>query len=160
MDEIIRENTGNQTPDATAAENAGQSERMFTQDEVNKIVSDRLNREREKIGMQLATQQMENAIEQELNARESRLDCREFLVEKQYPVDLLDLLDTSDVEQFKAAAEKLHALYSAERNRARFVNPDGTPREFPDGKIPRFTQPMNHRSPMSGCDPVREAFKP
>ena len=156
MDEIIRENTGNQTPDAAAAENAGQSERMFTQDEVNKIVSDRLARDREK----RTTQQNETTKEQELNAREARLDCRAFLVEKQYPVDLLDLLDTSDVEKFKAAAEKLHALYSAERNRARFVNPDGTPREFPDGKIPRFTQPMNHRSPMSGCDPVREAFKP
>lgn len=82
--------------------NGGNGGKMFTQDEVNRIVSDRLAREREKPG---------DEREQALKAREARLDCRDYLDSKKYPVALMDILDSSDVEKFKAAADALAAKF-------------------------------------------------
>lgn len=98
--------TENQRDIAAAKANPGangESGKLFTQDEVNRIVSDRLNREREK-----QTQQPEaDEREQALKAREARLDCRDYLDSKSLPAALLDVLDCSDVEKFKAAASLL-----------------------------------------------------
>ena len=80
--------------------NGGTGGKTFTQEEVNKIVSDRLAREREK-------QPKDDEREQALKAREARLDCRDYLDSKKYPAALLDVLDSSDVEKFKAAADAL-----------------------------------------------------
>lgn len=133
----------NQPTNAPAAENADQAGKMFTQDEVNKIVSDRLARDREK----RSAQQQEDAKESALKARESRLDCREYLSEKKYPAELLDVLDTSDVEKFKAAADKIQAMFGLESKAARFADQ----RRFDD-----------NRHPQGGfrIDPIAEAFKP
>ena len=75
--------------------------RMFTQDEVNNIVRDRLYRERERSSAQLEER------ERSLAARESRLECADAL--KQAGVDsrLLDVLDTSDPEKFKSTLDIL-----------------------------------------------------
>lgn len=80
--------------------NGGTGGKTFTQEEVNRIVSDRLAREREK-------QPKDDEREQALKAREARLDCRDYLDSKKYPASLLDVLDSSDVEKFKAAADAL-----------------------------------------------------
>lgn len=80
--------------------NGGTGGKTFTQEEVNRIVSDRLAREREK-------QPKDDEREQALKAREARLDCRDYLDSKKYPASLLDVLDSSDVEKFKAAADTL-----------------------------------------------------
>ena len=82
----IRDST-NSTPE----ENGGSSEKMFTQDDVNRIVSERLAREREK----LTQQPKEDEREQALKARENKLDCRDYLDAKKYPAALLDVLDLS-----------------------------------------------------------------
>ncbi len=66
-------NTQQQTQDPTPGASGG--ERTFTQDEVNRIVSDRLAREREKLTGQAKKDEREKALE----AREARLDCREYL---------------------------------------------------------------------------------
>lgn len=80
--------------------NGGTGGKTFTQEELNRIVSDRLAREREK-------QPKDDEREQALKAREARLDCRDYLDSKKYPAALLDVLDSSDVEKFKAAADAL-----------------------------------------------------
>lgn len=96
-----------QQPDTTHPEDNGAATgKTFTQDEVNRIVSDRLAREREK-----ATQPQEDEREKALKAREARLDCRDYLEGKKYPVELLDVLDGSDVEKFKDTAEKLVKVF-------------------------------------------------
>ena len=77
---------------------SGVGGKLFTQEDVNKIVSERLARERAKGGPS-----PEDDREKALKARESRLDCRDYLDSKKYPAALLDVLDTSDVEKFKAA---------------------------------------------------------
>lgn len=139
-----KQNIDNQPNNAAPAENGDQAGKMFTQDEVNKIVSERLARDREK----RSTQQQEDTKELALKARESKLDCREYLSEKKYPAELLDILDTSDFEKFKAAADKIQSVYGVDDKRARFVNP------------PRFTAPSNGGGASTVNDPIRNAFMP
>lgn len=102
MSEEIK--TNQQPEDITHPEDNGAATgKTFTQDEVNRIVSDRLAREREK-----QTQPpQEDEREKALKARETRLDCRDYLDSKKYPAELLDVLDSSNAERFKAAAESL-----------------------------------------------------
>ena len=77
--------------------------KTFTQEEVNRIVSERLARERAKTEP--------DTKEQELSARENRLKCKEFIIGTGvYPPELLDVLDTNDFDKFK---EQAHRLLSA-----------------------------------------------
>ena len=87
---------GNPTP----GENGG---KLFSQDEVNRIVQTRLAEER-------AKQSNLTEREQALTARESRLTCREYLLEIGASADLLDVLDTSDPGKFKQTLEKLEDI--------------------------------------------------
>ena len=99
-----------QQPNADPAETGENKGKLFTQDEVNRIVSERLNREREK-----AAQTAESAPDDdtarrraELTEAENRIKCKEFMLDnKQYPAELLDLYDTKDFEAFKSHVEKL-----------------------------------------------------
>lgn len=82
-------------------------EKLFTQEQVNEIVKKRLGRQKE-----------ENANIQELEARaaqlterENRLSCREYLLDKGYPVELLEIIDTSDVSKFMEKADKSNQLF-------------------------------------------------
>ncbi|MBO4704120.1 MAG: hypothetical protein J5647_00055 [Spirochaetaceae bacterium] len=92
----------------------GSSEKLFTQDEVNKIVEARLNRYKAKKSEdQVAANERDadlTARAADLTARESRLACREYVITKGYDPDLLDIIGTADVEDFKAKADKLAAL--------------------------------------------------
>ena len=117
MTDTTTQNTDIQQPQQPNADPAATGEnkgKLFTQDEVNRIVSERLNREREKAA-QAAAQAAEPAPDDdtarrraELTEAENRIRCKEFLLDnKQYPAALLDLYDTKDFEAFKANAEKL-----------------------------------------------------
>lgn len=100
IDAIMAENGRDiEAAKAHAGDNGGNGGKMFTQEDVNRIVSERLAREREK--------PVDDEREKNLKAREARLDCRDYLDSKKYPVKLLDLLDHSDVEKFKAAADAM-----------------------------------------------------
>ena len=104
IDTIMQEHTrALEAATANPGASGGIGGKTFTQEEVNRIVSDRLAREREK----LTQQPQDDAHEQALKAREARLDCRDYLDSKKYPAALLDVLDSSDVEKFKTAADAL-----------------------------------------------------
>lgn len=117
--------------------NGGTGGKTFTQEEVNRIVSDRLTREREK-------QPKDDEREQALKAREARLDCRDYLDSKKYPAALLDVLDSSDVEKFKAAADALVGKFPS-------VASQEVPPPYAAG-----TGTSNH----FGSDQIANAFKP
>ena len=87
----------------------GQHEKMFTQEQVNEIVKKRLA----KVKQQEGTEPPEDytAKVAELTAKENRLNCREYLLQKKYPKELLETLDTSDVEKFKEKADMLQEIY-------------------------------------------------
>ena len=109
MSENINTNQNTeQQPETTPTPEAsgGQGEKLFTQEDVNRIVSDRLARERAK-----AEPSPEDAREADLKAREARMTCREYLSDKNYPAELLDILPTGDSEAFKASVDKLAALF-------------------------------------------------
>lgn len=91
-----------QQDNPTPGENGG---KLFSQDEVNRIVQTRLAEER-------AKQDKPTDREQALTARESRLTCREYLLEIGASANLLDVLDTSDPEKFKQNVEKLNSIRS------------------------------------------------
>ena len=87
----------------------GQQEKMFTQEQVNEIVRKRLA----KVKQQEGTEPPEDytAKVAELTAKESHLSCREYVIERRYPKELLETLDTSDVENFKEKADMLQEIY-------------------------------------------------
>ena len=103
MSEKTNQNTEQQPATLTPEAEGGQGgERTFTQEEVNRIVQERLTKERSK-------QESPSDRERELSAREARLTCKEYLLETGAAAVYLDVLDTSDPEKFKENVEKLKA---------------------------------------------------
>ena len=99
------------TPTPEASGDQG-GERLFTQDDVNRIVSERLARERQKTEPAAV-----DVREAELKARESRLDCLDFLegLVKSGKVasgvaGLIDMLDTTDKAKFEKTVSALLEL--------------------------------------------------
>lgn len=136
--EEMNTNTQTQATDATPAENEAEAQgKTFTQEDVNRIVSERLAREKAK------AESIADQRNQELTARENRLTCREFIAEGKHAEALLDVFDTSDAEKFKKSVEKLYAAF---------------PGLQPGQKIPHFSM-ESHRSSDTGSL-FAQAFKP
>lgn len=98
----VNDNTVNTQPEGNG------TEKTFTQDEVNRIVSERLARERAK-----SEPTPDEKRESELNARENKMNCKEYLIDHKYPADLLEVFNTDNAEEFKANTEKLLKLFPA-----------------------------------------------
>lgn len=140
IDAIMAENGRDiEAAKAHAGDKGGSDGRMFTQEDVNRIVSERLARERDKLV---------DDRENELKAREARLDCRDYLDSKKYPAKLLDLLDSSDVEKFKTAADAMVEGFPS------IVKPD-SPMPPPYSAT---TGTAAYGDP--GADAIANAFKP
>ena len=143
MHENTNQNGQQQPTTPTPEASGGQGgERILSQEEVNRIVADRLARERAKAEPSPADER-----EQALKAREAKLDCREYLDAQGYPAALLDVLDSSDTAKFKASVEKLvkafPALIGAQRRTFEGWKPGASSRS------------------SGGCpDPIAAAFKP
>ena len=121
-------NQVNQEQAAPQAE--GQAAKLFTQEELNRIVSDRLERERKKFSQEAEAAKSEQEAayaerEKNLTARESRLNCREYVKGKGYPEELLDALDTSDYEKFKKSADSVCAALGWNKPKYRPEPPKG-----------------------------------
>ena len=119
-------NTEQQPTTPTPEASGGQgNEKLFTQADLDRIIGERLARERAK-----AEPSPEDAHEADLRARETRLSCREYLADCGYSAELLDLLDTSDLERFKASLKKLDSIASlpskTRKPVPRIVAPTGT----------------------------------
>lgn len=75
------------------------AEKLFTQEEVNEIIRKRLAKEKAKEAPAIDVA--------ELTARSNRLDCKEYIIDNGLSMDLLDIIDTSDVAVFKEKAAKI-----------------------------------------------------
>lgn len=148
MDNDNKAQSAAQQPNNAAPAATGESaaaDKTFTQDEVNAIIRDRLARERAK------TDQPDKSKEQEISAREAKLDCREYIDNKGYPKELLNLFDTSNIETFKGSVENLiKAFPSIVGTKAT----GGTGSPCPPGG---FNFPRQ-RQLSKGKDPVSDAF--
>lgn len=114
MEEIITQNTEQQPTTQPADKGDQGSSKMFTQEEVNNIVRDRLARERAKNTPQEPTEEEKRV--QDLNTRESKLACREYVMDQGLPRQLLDVLDTSNYEEFKSKADIVTGLLNANKS--------------------------------------------
>ena len=107
-------NTNEQPTNSTPEDKGGQGgEKMFTQEDVNRIVAERLARERAK-GQPPEPDQRE----QELTQREVALECRDFLERENqirgtnYPAaDLVHLLGARPLPAFKDALREFERIF-------------------------------------------------
>lgn len=106
--------TEEQPTNSTPEEKGGQgSKKMFTQEEVNRIVAERLTRERAK-GQQPAPDQREQELtqkEQELTQKEQLAEGREWLVKHGYPASLAGIVGAKPLPQFKDAVHNVDSVF-------------------------------------------------
>lgn len=117
----------NAETNVTQTENKGETNKTFTQEQVNAIVSDRLARDRQKQSEEMSKK------EQELAQREFRLNSRQKLIDRGYSESLMDALNCSSEEAFDKALDIIDSLIKErtpskvqaelEKNRARFTTP-------------------------------------
>lgn len=138
------ENMNTETTAATPAETKGE-QRTFTQDDVNRIVQDRLAKDRAKASEEMSKK------EQELAQREFRLNSRQKVLDKGYPESLIDALNCSSEEAFDKALTIIDGLI-AERT------PSKEQAELEKNKA-RFTCPQKPSAGWAREDPIRKAMK-
>lgn len=113
-EETKNTNTGEQSTNSTPEANGGHGgEKMFTQEDVNRIIAERLAKERAK-GQPPAADQRER----ELPVREQALECRDFLESENqkrgtnYPAaELVHLLGARPLAEFKDALHEFEKIY-------------------------------------------------
>lgn len=103
----------NQNQNANPASGQGTGEKTFTQEDVNRIVGERLAKEKAKSSGEADLAKRE----QELARRELHMSAREMLSEKGLPVQLCEALNCADqktMEESIATIEKIFNDYKAE----------------------------------------------
>ena len=129
---------------ATQADNKGE-QKTFTQDDVNRIVQDRLAKDRAKASEEMSKK------EQELAQREFRLNSRQKLIDRGYSESLMDALNCSSEEAFNKALDIIDSLI-------RERTPSKEQAELEKNRA-RFTTPMNlSAGTRLGEDPIKKAM--
>lgn len=111
---------GENNMETTENQEMGQ-EKMFTQEEVNKIVQSRLARARTETSPELSQR------EADLNKRELQLDARERLADAGLPKELVNALNCSDKETMENSIKAILAVVGPRNTNSgyRFVIPEG-----------------------------------
>lgn len=84
-------------------------EKLFTQAELDKIVKQRIAREK-------AKEPASTINEAELTAKANRLDCKEYVLNNGLSTELLDIIDTSNVQVFIENVSKLQDMKISKPN--------------------------------------------
>lgn len=122
-------------------------EKKFTQADVDRIIKERLIRQRSSHAEEIseankAKEQELAGKETELTQKENRLSCKEYLLENGLPVGLLDVIDTSDSETFQEKTEKVLTMLGAHRQSAPLAS---TEPHMRDGAIASAFRNPAHR---------------
>ena len=118
--------TDNTTPNtnqqqSTPPEGNGSTGKMFTQEEVNTIVRERLARERAKgttepdttQSSEMDTEKAALAAEREkLDADRKNFECERYCKENDIDVKLVELIGADEPEKFKEKAESLRSIFA------------------------------------------------
>lgn len=133
----MNENTQNTTQQANTQpeDNGGNAEKMFTQEDVNRIVSERLTRDRANRGSSSDERKTDlDEREAELNERESRLVQLEISNMKQrvaievgLPLAMASRLTGDDEDAIRADANELVKLMRPQHKTPPMRNPDAKP---------------------------------
>lgn len=133
--------TNTEVTTETTPANGGQ--KTFTQDDVNRIVQDRLAKDRAKASEEMSKR------EQELAEREFRLNSRQKLIDRGYPESIMEALNCSSEDAFNKALDIIDGLLK-ERTEVK-------KQEALEANRARFTQPVKpYRG--AGVDPIRKAM--
>ena len=132
---------------ATTADLTG-GQKTFTQDDVNRIVQDRLAKDREKASKELGER------EQELAQREFRLNSRQKLIDKGYPESLLDALNCNSEKEFDKALDIIDGLMN---ERLASKKDEEKQAQLEAERAKPFTMPLNQFR-KAGADPIRKAM--
>ena len=117
--------------------------RTFTQDEVNRIVSNRLSEDRAKRAAEL------DEREKAVKARELAVIAAEKLAAAGLPKDLTAVLKYDDEDSLEAAINQLSTLRGFANGKK---DPATGERKYIEHKLPEYTEQINH-------DPLREIFR-
>lgn len=120
-------------------------QKTFTQDEVNRIVSERLQREKEKSGASLEER------EKDLAKREFNLKAKEILDQKKLPHTLLEALNTESEEAFNKSLEVLEQCISDKLKGDKITGAE------PGGTV-KFSTGMRHGSVAKDEGDIRKAM--
>ena len=142
-------NTENMNQNADPAATQGTGEKTFTQDDVNRIVQDRLAKDRAKSSEEITKR------EQELLQREFRLNSRQKLIDRGYPENILDALNCSSEEAFNKALDIIDGLIK-ERTPSEAEKAEMEARMKAAASAPKFTDKSEGRP--SGIDMIRQAM--
>ncbi len=118
-------------------ESTQEGEKTFTQDEVNRIVEKRLNRERSRLnGLLKEDDPREAALlerEKAVAVKELQADAREALAAKGIPAEALELLNYTDKESCDKSMEAVKNLMDAviRKTAEKFIKGDAPPRKGP-----------------------------
>lgn len=125
-------------------EQEDQEVKTFTADQVNEIVSKRL--QQQKKANQKEVDRLVAERQAELDTKEKRLSCKEYLLTKRYPTEYLDLIDTSDPEKFQEKVEKTISLNAKQRTAPplRSDEPSGMMTTIEQGFSKRSHTPKNY----------------
>ena len=96
--------TENMNQETTTPADQTGGQKTFTKDDVNRIVGERLARDREKASEEVSKK------EQELADREFRLNSRQKLMDRGYPESIMEALNCSSEEAFNKALDALDSL--------------------------------------------------
>ena len=130
------------TDQTTVTQTDNKGDKTFSQDDVNRIVQERLSKERQKTSDELSKK------EQELAQKEFRLNSRQKLIARGYDETLLDALTCSNEEAFDKALDIIDGLIKQKGD------DDSRPRF---NKPPQFTGPMSHLKAPDD-DPIRKVM--
>ena len=108
-----------------------QEQKTFTQDDVNRIVGERLSKDRSRNEADFVKR------ENDLKQRELAMTAREMLAEKGLPKDLADILRYSDEESLKIAIDKIKELKSEDTGGYTLIN--GGQHRLPESNYRRET---------------------
>ncbi len=102
----MEDNNMNQTADPAARQETG--EKTFTQDDVNRIVQERLAKEKAKNSGEADFAKRE----QELVQRELHMSAKEMLSEKGLPMQLFDALNCTDKETMEKSIATIETVFN------------------------------------------------
>lgn len=137
--------------------------RTFTQDEVNRIVQDRLAKERNKLSPPpLSEKELELAErEKKLAQREFEQAARDILDKHKLSDKLLTVLNVSDADGLTKALDILDEEFDfkEEGPRIYYKNPDDTWTRHKRGDpVPRAVASTTHIGQRSAPDPIRQGM--
>lgn len=142
-------NTENMNQNIDPASTQGAGEKTFTQDDVNRIVQDRLAKDRAKSSEEITKR------EQELLQREFRLNSRQKLIDRGYPESIMEALNCNSEKEFDKALDIIDSLIK-ERTPSEAERAEMEARMKAAASAPKFTDKSEPR--RAGTDLIRQAM--